>query len=63
MYEDSRLLKLGQLSNGGEFVRFVMSECEASSSVSEGCSDNLILVQEVFGECLSEHILFTATCV
>ena len=58
----ARLLRLGQLkNNGGEFVRFVMSECEASSSVSEGCSDNLILVQEVYGECLSEHILFTAT--
>ena len=34
-----------------------MSECEGSTTGSEGCSDNLILVQEVFGECFSNHIV------
>ena len=33
-----------------------MSECEGSSTVSEVSSDNLILVQEVFGECMLNHL-------
>ena len=41
------------------FVSFVMSECEGSSTVSEGSSDNLVLVQEVFGELLSDHFVPT----
>ena len=49
------------LNHGGRFVSFVMSECEGSSTVSEVTSDNLILVQEVFGECLLNPIVPTAT--
>ena len=47
-------------NDGGRVVSFGMSECEGSSTVSEGSSDNLVLVQEVFGECLSDHIVSTA---
>ena len=42
-------------------MSFVMSECEGSSTVSEVSSDNLILVQEVFGECLLNHFVSTAS--
>ena len=48
-------------NHGGRFVSFVMSECEGSSTVSEVSSDNLILAQEVFGECLLNHFVSTAT--
>lgn len=46
--------------DGGRFVSFVMSENKASSTVSEGCSDNLELVQEVFGKYSVNCIVSTA---
>ena len=65
MYADSSQsphARTVDFNDGGEVVSFVMSECEGSSTISEGSSDNLILVQEVFGECLSDHIVPTAIC-
>ena len=51
MYADSSQFPLPRtvdFNDGGGFVTFV--SFVMSSTVSEGFSDNLILVQEVFGE-------------
>ena len=44
------LISDSEFQNGGGFVRFVMSDYKDLSVDSEGCPDNLQLVQEVFGK-------------